>query len=292
MAINYQFPNKAENSYQSFSKLITMYDYLVGLLVEDVIIDFSNTTYLEANLSALMGAIFDATDVFVSIDFANFKPQVQKILQKNDFLSNYGYPKIEDYYSTTIKYRKFKAADNQLFYQYINDELLTKHDFPKMSESFRKEFAISLLEIFVNAKIHADCDYVYTCGQYFPNKKDLYFTIVNTGTTIKQNVCNFFNREDISAIQAIQWAIKKDTTTKQGISGGLGFDTVRRFIEQNKGSLQVISDNGYLYEDIYDRISVNEFNDTFIGTVVNLKIKMDDTQDYLTEDEQIDEIFF
>lgn len=292
MSIRYKFPNKIENNYQSFLSLINLYQVLMQLLIEDVYIDFSNTNYLEANLSALMGAIFDDTEVFVNINFENFQPQVQTILQKNDFLSNYGYTKIEDIYDTTIKYKKFKSNDTQPFYQYINDELLTKHDFPKMSESFRKDFAKSLLEIFVNADIHAHCDFVYTCGQYFPNKKDLYFTIVNTGTTIKQNVRKFFNREDISGTKAINWAVQKNTTTKQGISGGLGFETVRNFIRQNKGALQIISDDGYWSENVYGRINVKEFDKSFIGTVVNLKIKMDDTQNYKTEEEQIDELFF
>lgn len=292
MSIKYKFPNKIENNYQSFSSLINLYQALMKLFMEDVYIDFSNTNYLEANLSALIGAIFDDTDDFVNINFKNFQPRVQTILQKNDFLSNYGYTKIEDRYDTTIKYKKFKSNDTQPFYQYINDELLTKHDFPKMSESFRKDFAKSLLEIFVNADIHAHCDFVYTCGQYFPNKKDLYFTIVNTGTTIKQNVCKFFERDDISGMKAINWAVQKNTTTKQGISGGLGFATVRSFIRQNKGALQVISDDGYWSENVYGRINMKEFSKSFVGTVVNLKIKMDDTQDYKTIEEQFDEIFF
>jgi len=292
MGIRYKLPNKIENNYQSFSSLINLYQALMELFVEDVFIDFSNTKYLEANLSALTGAIFDDTKVFVNINFENFQPQVQKILQKNDFLSNYGYAKIEDKYDTTIKYKKFKSIDTQPFYKYINDELLTMHDFPKMSEYFRKDFAKSLLEIFVNANIHANCDYVYTCGQYFPNKKDLYFTIVNTGTTIKKNVNNFFKRNDICGKKAINWAVQKNTTTKQGISGGLGFETVRNFIRQNKGALQIISDDGYRSENIYGKISMKEFSKSFIGTVVNLKIKMDDTQNYKTEEEQIDELFF
>ncbi len=292
MSIKYKLPNKIENNYQSFSSLINLYQALMKLFVEDVYIDFSNTSYLEANLSALMGAIFDDTDVFVNINFENFQPRVQTILQKNDFLSNYGYTKIEDKYDTTIKYKKFKSNDTQPFYKYINEELLTKHDFPKMSESFRKDFAKSLLEIFVNADIHAHCDFVYTCGQYFPNKKDLYFTIVNTGTTIKQNVCKFFERDDISGMKSINWAVQRNTTTKQGISGGLGFATVRSFIQQNKGALQVISDDGYWSENIYGRINMKEFSKSFVGTVVNLKIKMDDTQDYKTIEEQFDEIFF
>ena len=138
MSIKYKLPNKIENNYQSFSSLINLYQALIKLFVEDVYIDFSNTSYLEANLSALMGAIFDDTEVFVNIIFENFQPRVQTILQKNDFLSNYGYPKLDDYYSTTIKYKKFKATDNQSFYQYINDELLTKHDFLKCQKVLEK----------------------------------------------------------------------------------------------------------------------------------------------------------
>ena len=61
------------------------------------------------------------------------------------------------------------------FIIYINDELLTKHDFPKMSESFRKDFVKSLLEIFVNAKIHADCDYVYTVDSIFLIKRLIFY---------------------------------------------------------------------------------------------------------------------
>lgn len=292
MSTIYKFPSEIKNSYESFNNLINMHQLLGELFLENVDIDFAKTSYLEANLSALMGAIFDSTDVFVNINFCNFQPRVKTILQKNDFLCNYGYPKVEDLYSTTIKYKKFKAIDTQPFYQYISDELLTKHDFPSMSENFKKDFAKSLLEIFVNAYIHANCDFVYTCGQYFPNKKDLYFTIVNTGTTIKQNVCEYFNDDSITGTKAINWAVKKDTTTKQGISGGLGFDTVRKFINLNKGSLQVISDNGYWEENICGKITMQEFSKSFDGTVVNLKIKMDDTQNYETVDEQIGELFF
>lgn len=285
------FPNRVENDYQSFDNLINLHNKLNEFFVEDVNIDFAGTRYLEANLSALMGAIFDNVDIFVNINFSNFQNQVQVILQKNDFLSNYGYRKLPDSYSTTIKYKKFKSKETQPFYEYINNELLEKHDFPKMSAGFKKEVAKSLLEIFINADIHANCDYVYTCGQYFPQKKDLYFTIVNMGKTIRENVVEFFNKEDITGVQAINWAVKKDTTTKEGISGGLGFDTVRNFIRKNQGSIQVISDDGYWEENICDRIIIRSFNHSFKGTIVNFKIKMDDEQDYQTIDEQFDDLF-
>lgn len=289
MMLNYQFPNIIENKYNSFNELIKLYKFLNNLSNEEVNIDFSNTSYLEANLSALIGAILDSTRL-LNINFKNFRETVQEILQKNDFLSNYGFEKIEDYYSTTIKYKKFKSNASQLFYQYISDELLTKHDLPTMSDNFKKDFAKSLLEMFVNARIHANCDFVYTCGQYFPSKKDLYFTIVNLGQTIKQNVCKYFKNDGIIGTRAICWAVKKDTTTKRDVSGGLGFETVRKFIRSNKGSLQIISDNGY-WEQNYNIVNTRNFSKSFIGTVINLKIKMDDIQNYKTIEEENNEMF-
>lgn len=291
MSFNIEFPTKIRNDYSSFNVLINLQNELNEVFLDNVEIDFKHTNFLVANISAVIGAIFDNIDVLTNIDFSNFQPQVQSILQKNDFLSNYGYLKKTDNCSTTIKYKKFKAKETQPFYKYINDELLTKPDLPRMSESFKKEVAKSLLEIFINADIHGHCDYVYTCGQYFPQQNDLYFTIVNIGKTIKQNVIEYFDRQDITGAKAINWAVKKDTTTKRGISGGLGFDTVRTFIKKNKGSIQIISDNGYWEEDIYDKILIKDFVNCFNGTIVNFKIKMNDEQDYITFDEQIDDLF-
>ncbi len=290
MAVNIDFPQKIENQYTSFNDLINLQKELNGVIFEDVEIDFKNTTFIVANLSAVMGAIFDNVDAFTNVTFSNFRDPVKIILQKNDFLSNYGYHKIPDNCSTTIGYKKFKAKETQPFYEYINNELFSKNDFPNMSQGFRKEVATSLLEIFVNADIHGHCDYVYTCGQYFPYKGDLYFTLVNIGKTIRQNVAEFCNNQNVKGSQAINWAVRKDTTTKVGVPGGLGLDTVRTFIKKNKGSIQIISDDGYWQENFCDTMT-KDFINSFNGTIVNFKIKMDDTQDYSTNDELIDDLF-
>lgn len=71
MSTIYKFPSEIKNSYESFNNLINMHQLLGELFLENVDIDFAKTSYLEANLSALMGAIFDSTDVFVNINFCN-----------------------------------------------------------------------------------------------------------------------------------------------------------------------------------------------------------------------------
>ncbi|MDR4507873.1 MAG: hypothetical protein MRJ65_06500 [Candidatus Brocadiaceae bacterium] len=44
-----------------------------------------------------------------------------------------------------------------------------------------KKITESIYEIFVNAQIHSETDFIYTCGQFFPNKHMIEFTIKDTG---------------------------------------------------------------------------------------------------------------
>ena len=74
--------------------------------------------------------------------------------------------------------------------------------------------AESIYEIFVNAQIHSSTDYIYTCGQFFPRKHKIEFTIVDTGIGFKNAINNRFNGT-LSSIQAMKWALKDGITTKK-----------------------------------------------------------------------------
>lgn len=296
MSEHIYFPEQIENNYSSFKTLIDIHKQLRDYGVASVDMDFARTRFLAANLSAVVGAILDGIDVFCFLNIINFQPQVKTILQKNDFLSFYGFPQLKDHWATTIKYKKFKATETQSFSDYIYDELFSKTEFPSMTKQLQKQIATSLLEIFVNAGMHGHCHSVYTCGQYFPRYETLNFTIVNLGNTIKENVINFclnknINVNGLTGIKAINWAVKENTTTKLNATGGLGFNTVRNFIRTNQGKIQIISDNGF-WEENPCAIINKEFNNSFNGTIVNFEIKMNDNKDYCAKDEAMDANIF
>lgn len=283
------FPAEIRNDYSSFKSLIDLHNQLKTFVLEDINMDFSRTSFIAANLSAVMGAIFDGTQDLCFINLANFQQPVRIILQKNDFLSFYGVQRLPDHWGTTIKYKKFKANETQSFSDYIYDELFSKTDFPSMTKQLQKQIATSLLEIFVNAGMHGDCDSIYTCGQYFPRYEILNFTIVNLGRTIKQNVIDFckvknIDTEGLTGIKAINWAVKEHTTTKIAATGGLGLNMVRNFIRTNQGKIQIISDDGF-WEENPCAIINKEFNNLFSGTIVNFEIKMNDNKAYCTSEE-------
>lgn len=270
------------------------YDYIITWINEykdvrdcEITFDFVNVTFIEANLCALIGAIFEILESNNNrINVINIHPQVERILRKNEFLVNFGYEKINDDYGTSLTYKKFTPTDDIGFNNYIQNELLLKKGFPSLSHKLRKEILRNIFEIYENARTHGDCDYIHTCGQFFPKRidKPLHFTIVDKGINIKQNVSNYHGYE-YDASEAIEWAMVKGHTTKRGnTSGGLGLSVIFEFIKLNEGKIQVISSDGF-YEYKNGASVTHKLNSPFEGTIVNIKFNLTDQNHYLLTSE-------
>ena len=221
-----------------------------------------------------------------SVLIKNLLPNVAKVFQKNNFLSYFGFERQVDLYDTTVEYRKIKSSNVTEFTDYLNDKLFTQTRFPEMPDRLKNVLISSLDEIFINAGMHANCEYVYTCGQYFPRDNRLDFSIVNLGPTFKENVENFYKELNkttdiiINATNAIKWAIKEETTTKVQESGGFGLSKTKNFIEKNRGQLHIISDSGCVFVNNCGNIEIGDFRSKFGGTIVNFEINMNDKYNY------------
>ncbi|MCH6236789.1 ATP-binding protein [Cognataquiflexum rubidum] len=251
------------------------------------------TYFFSANMCAALGAILDLFKSDLNdVHFDHISPQIEKILLKNDFLTYYGRIRAIDTNNTTIKFQKLKITDGKFFKNYVIDELIEGHqsDLPKMSSGVKEKIVEAIYEIFVNAQIHSETKFIYTCGQFYPNKNKIEFTIVDTGVGFKNRINSRFN-SDLSAEQAIQWAVKDRSTTKQGISGGLGLAILKEFIQKNKGKLQIVSNEGF-YQLDENREVTHKFQGEFPGTIVNLQFGTDDKNNYSLKSEvNLDDIF-
>ncbi len=165
------------------------------------------------------------------------------------------------------------------------DELIDGHitDLPKMSIGAKEKIVEAIYEIFVNAQMHSETKNIYTCGQFFPNKNSIEFTIVDTGIGFKERINNRFD-SNLSSIQAIEWAVQDRKTTKVGVTGGIGLAVLREFVEMNGGKMQIVSHDGF-YQ--FDKESVDSriFNGNFPGTIVNLQFRTDDNNNYSLKSE-------
>lgn len=288
-------PNDIRSEFVGYNYIVTWLNEHKNIKEKEIVFNFSRVTFLEANLSALIGTIFEILESNGNkIKVINLREQVEIILRKNEFLLPFGFDKIIDNFGTTLIYKKFTPNDDVGFYTYIQDQLLNKPKFPSHSEKLGKEITRNIFEIYENARTHGKCDFIHTCGQFFPNRtgKPLYFTVVDKGYNIKQNVSKYL-RNDIDASEAIKWAMIKGNTTKTGdTSGGLGLAVIFQFIELNMGKIQVISSDGF-YEFNRGKVTTNKLKNIFDGTIVNIKFNLDDNNYYklINEEDNFENIF-
>ncbi len=278
--MRFKFPKSIKSDFEGYNALMDFYNKTKNLVVEEIILDFDDTKWLEANLIAILGAILNkAQSELNDVRIENLSKNIKDLFSRNLFLSHFGGLQIPDYYETTIKYRKFKITEEKLFKDYLDRELLSKKAMPDMSILLRKKISESIFEIFNNAVIHGHCDNIFSCGQYYPNKKRLDFTIVDIGKTIKINV-NDYMKKNFSGKSAIEWAVTEGNTTKQeAIPGGLGLSLIREFLKKNSGKIQIISADGY-WEQKENSENSNVFSLSFPGTVVNLEFNIEDRNYY------------
>lgn len=286
--------NKVMSDFDGYNSLINL-NYTISQNSEsEVLLNFKNNIWFEANLFAILGAIRSLNEEQKkSMSIFNLNPALQNVIKRNKFLIEDSENLMVDYKGTIITYQKFTHHKDIEFMDYIRDELLSKPDFPKHSRLLGKKINESIFEIFENARTHGHCKHIHTCGQYYPNKnlKRLDMTIVDMGQTIKANV-NKYLKQNLSGSQAIQWALVDGHTTKTGnVPGGLGLNIIFEFIKLNKGKVQIVSSDGY-WEYRKGETESRLFEKPFPGTIVNIEFNLDDKDSYrLTEEVSLEDIF-
>lgn len=292
-------PNRVEipfpeirSDFQGFTTLVNVAERLNSLGYSSVSLNMSSTDWVDANMCAPLGAIlYKASRNLNMVQFENISQSVQRIFQKNGFLSYYGHAKKTDTYGTTIQYQRFERKDDRFFGAYIEQHFKNKA-IPEMSEPLRKKFWESIFELFSNAVIHSETELgIFTCGQNYPRKKHIDFAIADLGIGIHQTLINKKGLH-LAPEEAIDWAMEGRNTTKTGsIPGGLGLKLLREFIRLNRGRIQVVSFTGYWEQCTDGSVVKKTLPSPFPGTVVNIEINTADTHSYALASEQPEELF-
>ena len=270
-----------DNSREGYEKLIALNKSLEDSFFDDIEINISH--WFSANLCALLGCILDKAARCNNVKVSVPSEKTRRILQKNGFLAYFGYEKIYDYYDTTVRYLRLKPNEERFFNEYVIKELLRKRKFPIVSDKLEKKIAESICEIFVNAQIHSETDYIYACGQFFPRENKINFIIVDRGLGFRKRINSRFST-NLSGVEAIKWALGNGNSTKQGVPGGIGLAILEEFIKLNRGKVQIISDNGFLQIDSQSEASYN-LDEPFAGTVIHMEFRTDDNNSYILSGE-------
>lgn len=276
-----QILSNVHYDFDGYNQLVQFYETYKDEFFEVILLDIN--TWFDANLSAVLGGIIDRLTYANSIEFGTLPQATKAILQKNSFLTHFGFDKLTDTNNTTIKYLKLKPTDSRFFNNYVQTELFSRNELPNMSVALKKKISESIFEMFVNAQIHSSTEFIYTCGQFFPQRHEIVFTIVDTGIGFAKRIEKNLG-EAISSAKAIKWAMKEGHTTKQGTPGGIGLALLKDFIAINKGKIQIISGDA-MYEFENGSENFQKLDGYFDGAVINMIFKTNDTTSYFLADE-------
>lgn len=275
-----------------FEQIAEIHSKTKNLVLENIEINLSTCSFFAANMVAPFYTVISrARDNLNDITIENLPAETRRILQKNHFLKIFNFPTLVDTNQTTLPFKIFKLNTSDQFNDYL-DSYMQGRGIPIMSEALTKRFRQSLFEIFFNATLHSKSkNGVFVCGQFFPQKHRMDFTIADAGVGIRENVRSFLNI-NINSCKAIEWALVDGNTTKSGGQpGGLGLKLIKDFIKKNEGKLQIISRFGY-YELNSRTENYSKMDYDFPGTVINIEINTNDTTRYYLRSELSSEDIF
>lgn len=284
----YRFKKNLDDNRNSYLELIQLFHKLNTGSNYDILLDFSDVTFVSGNLLALFGCCLDNAAVKREhrIFFANLHKKIKTVMQKNGFHKHFSWEKIDDTHHSTIAYTIYEASTAHLedFERYLFLHVFSREELPSMESSFRDRIIDNFLEIFNNVIDHADTERVFTCGQYFPKTDKLIFSIVDSGRTIEENVTKFLKKYNQEIPDnTLQWAVEPGNSTKADTApGGLGFYFLIEFIRMNKGGFTVISGKE-IYEINKTKERFAKMDTDFPGTIVTVTINLKDDQLYLLD---------
>jgi hypothetical protein len=259
-----------------------------------IILDFSQCKFLAHHGVVVLGAIAHQLKTHqgcLTLDLATLAPAIRTNLAQNGLLHYLGYD-TAPWDGNSIPFRHDLRFEPDRIVEYLSQRWLGR-GWVNISQTLKDEIIGQVLEIYLNAFEHGQSTLgVFSCGQYYPNKKRLKLTILDRGIGIPQNVRKFRQQPDLSAEQALAWAFQQGNSTQPipNTARGLGLDSIRAFIGANQGKLQLYS------HDAWAKISGNQHQyggqtATFQGTIVNIDLVCDSDY-YCLSSELPDRPFF
>jgi hypothetical protein len=241
----------------------------------EVFVNCSGLHWLDANMCAPLAAAIYATDRPIRLQ--QLRPAIATVLQKNGFVGGF----VEDTYGTTIRCQQFDITGGADFASYVEQNFRGK-GLPAMSTGLQRAFRRSIFELFENAVAHSNTSLgIFACGQYFPNKKQLHFSLADRGVGIPATVRGYLGRA-LLAQDAIDWAMTGQNTTRRvsdGVPGGLGLKLIRDFIAENGGAIRVASERGF-WSVRGANVARVTLPASFPGTVVDIEVNTADSKMY------------
>lgn len=261
----------------------------------EVTLDFSQCESLRQNAVAFLGGLANlikSRGGRIEFRWESLKVDVRRNLGRQGFIHRFAGGKSKKGWHS-IPYREDKKLEKNDLIEYLKEHWIGK-DWVHISELAQEAIIGTVLEIYSNAFDHGKSDVgIFSCGQHYVKGKELKLTVVDFGVGIPSNVRLYLKDNSFPASEAIKWAVKPGNSTKPKTDapGGVGLGLLKDFIQINKGHLEIFSHEGYLFIGS-ERETYSQRNVFFEGTLVNIKLKCDESYYMLSTEKPPETISF
>jgi len=266
-----------ETNHIGIGEILKFYAFAKQYTYTPIDLNISTVNTLEANLSALILALANKLKIENKVSVFIVMANHHNVFFRNGLIAHLAGKgnsnPYEDNRQSTIPLTIFQTADDEKFCQYLRRDFFGHRGLEALSTTTKTTLSTHFEEIFTNVVLHANSTYpIFTCGQYYPEKQMLKFTLVDLGEGFLKKIAAKTNGEVSTHTKAILWATYNLNTTKDVITfgpGGTGLKEIKNYCESNNGSLHICSGNGYinfLKNKTLEQVLANPFQ----GSIVNL----------------------
>lgn len=242
-----------------------------------IIVNTQGMQWLDANLCAILGACFHRLHLENGLCFRLNRAQVAgrfNIFARNGFVSAEGIS-AKGAGNSSVELQTFGQDESDEFIHYIEHKLLGHHGLQQLHPNLVSDLTNAFTEVFANVNLHANTTSpVFTCGQYFPQKGKLSFTLADLGDGYLPPIQRQFGGVTTCS-QAIQWAIQPGHTSRTpepeyfGVSGGYGLTNLHDYCQRAGGELQITTGDAFWSSKHPSLCRPIEF---FRGSIVNISL--------------------
>jgi len=268
MEIN--IPKKLTNNFQSYLFFTELQASTKQLIKDEVVFNFQESKLIESNLFAVLGSlIMDLEKRRNKVRLINFQDSILNLFYTKKMIRG-GMRK--DVWKCLIKCQHFSSPDEEALTEYLETKIFPERPDVALNPQLKMAIELCVAEIFRNAFTHSNRKEVFISHYVSVHNKKLIISIVSKGVSIQQLATGTLRKAQNGA-GAIQWAIDSGTSSKPFKHNGMGLFTIRQFIEQNDGKIQIISGNG-VWKQVKHRKFSKLTRKEFPGTIVTLEFNV------------------
>lgn len=266
---------KIWNASEDYNKLFKLWEQICkSPLDEDFELDFKACNFLGHNGVAFLGGLthlIQHRGGRVTFLWHTVAPNIKMNFAQNGFLYCFGGSQ-EPWDGNSVPYRSDCHHDKSEIMEYLLEKWLGK-GWINVSTPLQNEIAGQVSEIYGNAFEHSDSQIgVFSCGQHYPEKNCLDLTVIDFGMGIAERVRILPENTHLSSKEALFWALASGKSTVRDVPRGLGLNLLQKFVQYNKGTLRIFSNDCYVKIDD-NNVEYNNQKVNFSGTLINITLK-------------------